>query len=710
MKEGKGLSSFFYVFGLLLLFQKATQMELDFLTLAAMALVSTLWTVLQMKNPKVRVLQPIMSIGIFLFALGAVVPRPPVFMAHYSVYELLDSLEGSVFKGHSPLSLFFEIQEYVINPEKTNFYHFQGLALVFILVASELIYRIHRHKRAEWHYLTALIVSGLLWFTYIDVWLVFSCFFTAYAIFRLTQHGKGFLFGAILPVVITLSAFLATAATPVNAINETLSQWRTESTWLRTATFFGGGGSGFELKQLGFYPLDQRLGGPVKLSKEVYFRIQTNRTKLYLRGRVLTTYNGVSWKQEESKPIKFKVAKPVATSRLEYMLYDFKEGMSTVLAPMSVIQTNLPQDLLTYDKNQILTYDGNLKRDYNDGVAISGYEYSTEAPPSFEPYLQLPPQYAPEVVALTKKITKGAKSDRDKVERIRRYLLSQYTYALAVGVPPKDKDFVAYFLLSQEEGYCVYFATASAVMARISGVPSRYVEGFITPETLIPGRDTPVSGERAHAWSEVFYDETWHILETTPTFTTLGPEEGDSIEFDALPNAENEPQQGKTEEDMTVAIAPQIDVNSPRFMSGSLKVSLALALLVLATLAVLWFKWRAIGRYDLKKRQGLYIYLLLAGLCDRYGISQPQALTTREILERSAVSSPSLGLLGLVEIIEKSLYDSRGCSDTECAEIEKVYWTLYHKHFNTAMKLKWGFKIAGKGRIFNGLNGKNSTA
>ena len=66
---------------------------------------------------------------------------------------------------------------------------------------------------------------------------------------------------------------------------------------------------------------------------------------------------------------------------------------------------------------------------------------------------------------MTQQIIKGAQSDEEKVKRIRKYLLNNYTYALAVAVPPEEQDFVEYFLTEADSGYCVYFATATAVMS-----------------------------------------------------------------------------------------------------------------------------------------------------------------------------------------------------------------------------------------------------
>lgn len=42
---------------------------------------------------------------------------------------------------------------------------------------------------------------------------------------------------------------------------------------------------------------------------------------------------------------------------------------------------------------------------------------------------------------------------------------------------------VSYFVLEAPEGYCVYFASAMAVMARIAGLPARYVEGYLAVPT-----------------------------------------------------------------------------------------------------------------------------------------------------------------------------------------------------------------------------------
>ncbi|MBQ9148191.1 MAG: transglutaminase domain-containing protein [Oscillospiraceae bacterium] len=78
------------------------------------------------------------------------------------------------------------------------------------------------------------------------------------------------------------------------------------------------------------------------------------------------------------------------------------------------------------------------------------------------------------------------------------------------------EDFAQWFLEESDTGYCVHFATASAVLLRAAGVPARYVTGYVT--TCGAGETVTVTADRAHAWVE-YYDpavSNWVVLESTP--------------------------------------------------------------------------------------------------------------------------------------------------------------------------------------------------
>ena len=112
----------------------------------------------------------------------------------------------------------------------------------------------------------------------------------------------------------------------------------------------------------------------------------------------------------------------------------------------------------------------------------------------------------------------------DEVSRgIDRALAQMAVYDTEPGPTPRDQDFAEYFLFENHRGFCVHFATAAALLYRMCGYPSRYVQGYAVPASAfeeLPNGDYTalVDGTMGHAWCQV-YDaarEEWTDLEHTP--------------------------------------------------------------------------------------------------------------------------------------------------------------------------------------------------
>ncbi|MBD3646778.1 MAG: hypothetical protein HUJ31_04845, partial [Pseudomonadales bacterium] len=73
-----------------------------------------------------------------------------------------------------------------------------------------------------------------------------------------------------------------------------------------------------------------------------------------------------------------------------------------------------------------------------------------------------------------------------------------------------------YFLLHSRQGHCEHFASATTLMLRQLGIPSRYVVGYSIQEYHSSIGMHVVRQRHAHAWSIAFVDGRWQVVDTTP--------------------------------------------------------------------------------------------------------------------------------------------------------------------------------------------------
>lgn len=136
-------------------------------------------------------------------------------------------------------------------------------------------------------------------------------------------------------------------------------------------------------------------------------------------------------------------------------------------------------------------------------------------------YLQLPETLPQRVRDLSISLTASSDNRYDKVKAIEQFLSNKFPYNLDVRGTPRNRDFVDYFIFDLKEGYCTYYASAMAILARCAGIPARYVEGYMLPPKPIESDSTTylVSNMQAHAWVEVYFEGYgWLPFEPTSPF------------------------------------------------------------------------------------------------------------------------------------------------------------------------------------------------
>lgn len=97
------------------------------------------------------------------------------------------------------------------------------------------------------------------------------------------------------------------------------------------------------------------------------------------------------------------------------------------------------------------------------------------------------------------------------------------------AMPADAEDFALWFLKESDTGYCVHYASATAVLLRAAGIPARYVSGYLVRAQ--GGQTVNVRHKDAHAWVEYYIPGVgWMMLESTasggdsPVVVTQPPE------------------------------------------------------------------------------------------------------------------------------------------------------------------------------------------
>ena len=277
------------------------------------------------------------------------------------------------------------------------------------------------------------------------------------------------------------------------------------------------------------------LGGPAEPHDKPVMAVTTD-AEVLLRGTIRSAYTGYSWvdSQPRSRYLYYDLTHRSVFSRVfgrdlpspsdaflsaDVAVEMLDEGTSSLFVPArmqdfsmdlsTAVYYNTAGEMFlsrevqpgdTYSLRALLPVAGeSLRAAAARGEGANDAQYAD----ILAAHSALPAGIDERVYALAMQITRDSASPYDRATAIADYLRRNLRYTLKPDYPPQGRDFVSYFLLESREGYCSYFATAMAVMGRIAGLPTRYVEGFLARPDA-EGRAT-LTGEDAHAWAEIYF-------------------------------------------------------------------------------------------------------------------------------------------------------------------------------------------------------------
>lgn len=360
----------------------------------------------------------------------------------------------------------------------------------------------------------------------------------------------------------------------------------------------------FSIASDGWIMRRDRFGGPAYPSDSELMRVETSETA-YLRGGIRYVYDTHAWVDESNEDKAGKVRRYMLHG-IEGLIYrsDFeaaldlgKKRAQRYLASgtigVEVLQDNPSWSIYTPSRTKDVdiadanVYFNNLGEMFINRPLRAGDRYTLEIERFAANELELEqaladcegaddPAYAAALVlnrdlplgidsALyqqTYDIISGAETPYQRAQAICDWLKLRGQYTLTPEPVPEGRDMVSYFVLEAPEGYCVYFASAMAVMARIAGLPARYVEGYLA----VPDEngECVVTGRSAHAWAEVYFKGFgWVVFDATPPDDQQDeqePDEGDDAQGGnaggTQPTATPAPTDGMTEDRPTATPEP----------------------------------------------------------------------------------------------------------------------------------------------------------
>ena len=122
----------------------------------------------------------------------------------------------------------------------------------------------------------------------------------------------------------------------------------------------------------------------------------------------------------------------------------------------------------------------------------------------------------PAIDRIVTQLNLNERTPQEILDTVSQFFSTEFDYSLDLARRGRNKTPLSAFLLENRSGHCEYFATATALLLRRVGIPSRYVVGYSVHELSQLERQYIVRSRNAHAWTQVYIDGKWQTFDTTP--------------------------------------------------------------------------------------------------------------------------------------------------------------------------------------------------
>jgi len=280
------------------------------------------------------------------------------------------------------------------------------------------------------------------------------------------------------------------------------------------------------------------MGGPISLGQRVVLDARADNAR-YWRAMVYDKYSGGAWFSASLDPLNLNATDARLDTWQGYLRAEVTQTIRVYLNNQNIlyaqsqpVRFNLPVEArVGVDKTTAppaldLTL-ARARRPIREGdayVVVSAISVAdedalradaTEYPEWMRAkYLQLPDEVPARVRNKAQEIAAPFSNPYDRAVALEKYLRAHITYDEKVSAPPLDADSVDYVLFERPAGYCNYYASAMAVLARTLGIPARVVSGYTQGE--FENGAFRVVEANAHSWVEIYFP-SYGWIEFEPT-------------------------------------------------------------------------------------------------------------------------------------------------------------------------------------------------
>ena len=266
--------------------------------------------------------------------------------------------------------------------------------------------------------------------------------------------------------------------------------------------------------------------GSVKLSNRIVFRVKPDVGQIepeLLRRATYNKYISGMWAASKSQ---FAPIVPESNG-IDWHLTEKYPQNSTITISTALNQEkqllNLPDGTFQINRLPIEAMEksqyGTVKVTGKPGTVSYQVQFaedlSIDSPPTKDD-LQIPEREKQALNQIISQLDLAEKPPQEILQIVQNFFQREFRYSLKLANQGYNSTPLSAFLLDHRSGHCEYFATATTLLLRAVGIPTRYAIGYSVHEFSRLENQFIVRDRNAHAWTMVYINDRWQVLDTTP--------------------------------------------------------------------------------------------------------------------------------------------------------------------------------------------------